>query len=142
VIVVTGSSGHLGEALIRVLRSAQLDVVGVDVRDSPFTTVVGSILDRRCIRRCLQGADAIVHTATLHRPHVDSRRRRDFVDVNVTGTLVLLEAAVASGVRRFVFTRRASSPSPISTTTSGRATTTRTSRSTSCCTGASTSRMS
>ena len=103
-ILVTGSSGHLGEGLVRVLRSDGFDVAGLDVLDSPYTTVVGSITDGACVRRCAEGADAILHAATLHKPHVGSHGRREFVDVNVTGTLTLLEAAVEAGVGRFVFT--------------------------------------
>jgi UDP-glucose 4-epimerase len=103
-ILVTGSSGHLGEALMRVLSTDGCDVVGLDVLEGAFTTVVGSIVDRGCVRRCLEGADAVLHTATLHKPHVGSHSRQDFVDANVTGTLNLLEEAVAAGVGRFVFT--------------------------------------
>jgi UDP-glucose 4-epimerase len=46
----------------------------------------------------------VVHAATLHKPHVGSHGRREFVDTNVTGTLNLLEEAVAAGASRFVFT--------------------------------------
>ena len=103
-IVVTGSAGHLGEALMRVLGADGLDVVGLDVVDSPYTSVVGSIADREYVRRCIEGADAVLHAATLHKPHVGLHGRQEFVDTNVTGTLCLLEAAVAAGVGRFVFT--------------------------------------
>ncbi len=47
---------------------------------------------------------AIVHTATLHKPHVESHGRADFVETNIAGTLNLLEEAVAANVSRFVFT--------------------------------------
>jgi UDP-glucose 4-epimerase len=103
-VLVTGSSGHLGEALMRVLGAAGDEVVGLDALESPYTAVVGSIVDRACVRAAVAGVDAIVHAATLHKPHVGSHRRQDFVDVNVTGTLNLLEEAVAAGVGRFVFT--------------------------------------
>jgi nucleoside-diphosphate-sugar epimerase len=103
-VLVTGSAGHLGEALVRVLREDGADVVGLDVLASPHTTVVGSVADRGCVRRCAEGADAVLHAATLHKPHVGSHRREDFVNTNVTGTLVLLEEAVAAGVSSFVFT--------------------------------------
>ena len=66
--------------------------------------MVGSVADRDCVRECVRGADAIVHAATLHKPHVGSHGRQAFVDTNVTGTLNLLEEAVAAGVGRFVFT--------------------------------------
>ncbi len=103
-LLVTGSSGHLGEALVRTFRDEGHDVTGLDVLDSPFTTVVGSIVDRDCVRRLLAGVDGVVHAATLHKPHVGSHGRKDFVDTNVTGTLNLLEEAVRAGVGRFVFT--------------------------------------
>jgi UDP-glucose 4-epimerase len=103
-VLVTGSAGHLGEGLVRVLRADGHDVVGLDVLESPHTDVVGSIADRECVRRSAQGVEGILHAATLHKPHVGSHDRRSFVDTNVTGTLNLLEAAVEAGVDRFVFT--------------------------------------
>src|SRR5215467_2929357 len=117
-ILVTGSAGHLGEALVRVLRSQHRDVVGLDLLASPFTSVTGSVSDRETVRRCLAGVTTVLHPATLHKPHVGSHTRQDFVDSNVTGTLVLLEEAVAAGVGSFVFTSttstfgRALSPAP------------------------------
>jgi nucleoside-diphosphate-sugar epimerase len=103
-LLVTGSAGHLGEALVRVLTAAGHDVVGLDVLASPQTTVVGSIADRACVRRCVAGVDGILHAATLHKPHVGSHGRQEFVDTNITGTLNLLEEAVQAGVGSFVFT--------------------------------------
>ncbi|WP_137815924.1 NAD-dependent epimerase/dehydratase family protein [Gandjariella thermophila] len=103
-VLVTGSSGHLGEALVRVLRDRGHEVVGLDVLDSPYTTVVGSIADRSVVRRCLAGVGTVLHAATLHKPHVVSHDRQAFVDTNVTGTLTLLEEAAAAGVGGFVFT--------------------------------------
>ena len=103
-ILVTGSSGHLGEALTHVLGSDGHEVVGVDLLESRHTQAIGSIVDRSFVRRCLEGVDAVVHAATLHKPHVGSHTRQQFVDANVTGTLVLLEEAVAAGVGCFLFT--------------------------------------
>ena len=103
-ILVTGSSGHLGDALMRVLPGDGHDVVGLDVLPAPATTLVGSVADRELVARAIRGVDAVLHTATLHKPHVGSHGRQAFVDTNVSGTLALLEAAAAAGVRRFVFT--------------------------------------
>jgi nucleoside-diphosphate-sugar epimerase len=117
-VLVTGSSGHLGEALVRVLGPEGIDTVGLDVLESPHTTAVGSIADRAFVRRSMAGVDAVLHAATLHKPHVGSHTRQDFVDTNITGTLNLLEEAVATGVNSFVFTSttsafgRALSPGP------------------------------
>ena len=46
----------------------------------------------------------MLHVATLHKPHVTTHARQLFIDTNVTGTLNLLEAAVANKVRAFIFT--------------------------------------
>jgi nucleoside-diphosphate-sugar epimerase len=103
-VVVTGSAGHLGEALVFTLRSAGRDVLGIDRRASRLTDAVGSIVDRPFVRECLRGAGAVVHVTTLHKPHVATHARQEFVDTNVTGTLNLLEEAVSAGVGCFVFT--------------------------------------
>jgi UDP-glucose 4-epimerase len=103
-VLVTGSAGHLGEALVRTLAGLQYEVVGLDIRESPFTTHVGSITDRACVGHCMRGVQAVFHAATLHKPHIATHRRQDFIDTNVTGTLNLLEQAVAAGVGSFVFT--------------------------------------
>jgi nucleoside-diphosphate-sugar epimerase len=102
--LVTGSSGHLGEALVRKLVDDGHDVVGLDSRAGPFTTCVGSITNSAFVSRCMVDAQAVFHTATLHRPHVDTHSRQAFVDTNIGGTLTLLEAAAAVGVGSFVFT--------------------------------------
>jgi UDP-glucose 4-epimerase len=104
VILVTGSAGHLGEALMRTLPKLGHSAVGVDIKESPFTHAVGSITDRRSVKRCIAGVDAVMHTATLHKPHVATHARQDFVDTNITGTLNLLEEAVAAGIRSFLYT--------------------------------------
>jgi nucleoside-diphosphate-sugar epimerase len=103
-ILVTGSSGHLGEALMRTLRESAHEAVGLDILQSPFTNHVGSIVEREFVRRCMHGVDAVLHAATLHKPHVATHSRQDFVDTNITGTLNLLEEARAAGVRAFVYT--------------------------------------
>lgn len=103
-ILVTGSSGHLGEALVRTLRDLKHEVVGVDLVPSDFTTHLGSIGDREHVKRCMRGVDAVLHTATLHKPHVVTHSHQSFVDTNISGTLNLLEAAVSVGVKSFIFT--------------------------------------
>lgn len=103
-ILVTGSAGHLGEALMRTLRVAGRPAIGVDVRPSAYTTHVGSITDRDFVGHCMNGVEAVLHAATLHKPHVATHSAQAFIDTNVTGTLVLLEAAAEANVGAFVFT--------------------------------------
>ncbi|MBA3538945.1 MAG: NAD(P)-dependent oxidoreductase [Deltaproteobacteria bacterium] len=103
-ILVTGSAGHLGEALVRTLRAHGRAVRGVDRLPSPFTDVVASLVEREHVERCMDGVTAVLHTATLHKPHVATHARQAFVDTNITGTLNLLEAAARAQVRAFIFT--------------------------------------
>jgi UDP-glucose 4-epimerase len=102
--LVTGSAGHLGEGLMRTLPAAGYEAVGADLKPSPFTHHVGSIADRAFVARCMAGIEVVLHAATLHKPHVATHTRQDFVDTNISGTLNLLEEAVRAGVRAFVFT--------------------------------------
>ena len=102
-ILLTGSAGHLGEALAHTLAPAH-EVVGLDTRPSFFTTVVGSIADAAAVERATRGVDAVLHTAALHKPHIVTHSRQEFVATNIAGTLNLLEAAAAAGVRSFVYT--------------------------------------
>lgn len=103
-ILVTGSAGHLGEALMRTLEGGDHQAFGLDMLPSAHTHQVGSIADRDVVRACMAGIDVVLHAATLHKPHVATHARQTFVDTNVTGTLNLLEEAVAACVRAFVFT--------------------------------------
>jgi UDP-glucose 4-epimerase len=103
-ILVTGSAGHLGEALMRTFAASKRAAIGVDILPSPYTTHAGSIADRAFVKRHMAGVTTVLHAATLHKPHVATHSRQEFIDVNLTGTLNLLEEAVAAGAKAFVFT--------------------------------------
>jgi UDP-glucose 4-epimerase len=107
-ILVTGSSGWLGQTLVpRLVRDGH-KVVGLDPEPGATTSVVGSVVDRALVHRVIrdEGITAIVHAAARHKPHIETHDNSEFVAVNVQGTLNLLEEAVAPGslVDRFVFT--------------------------------------
>uniref|UniRef100_A0A0G4GNX1 NAD-dependent epimerase/dehydratase domain-containing protein n=1 Tax=Chromera velia CCMP2878 TaxID=1169474 RepID=A0A0G4GNX1_9ALVE len=89
---------------MRVLRSRNIKAWGIDRREGPWTDHVGSVTDGPFIHEALHGADTVVHCATLHKPHILQHTKQDFVDVNVTGTLKVLEACVKQGVRTLIFT--------------------------------------
>jgi UDP-glucose 4-epimerase len=102
--LVTGSAGHLGEALVRTLQELEHEVVGLDIVESPLTTHVGSISDRSWVKSCMSGVQVVFHPATLHKPHVATHKRQEFADTNISGALCLLEAAVDAGVESFIYT--------------------------------------
>jgi UDP-glucose 4-epimerase len=103
-ILVTGSAGHLGEALMRTFQKSQHEALGLDRKASPYTHRVGTLQDRPALREALRGVQSVIHTATLHKPHIESHGRQAFIDTNITGTLNLLEEAVGAGVQSFIYT--------------------------------------
>jgi UDP-glucose 4-epimerase len=102
--LITGTSGHLGEAIARTLTVKGLKYIGVDINPSKFTTHVGTITDRQFVRDIVKDVDFILHTATLHKPHVGTHSNHDFVDTNIMGTLNLLEEAKKNNVKGFIYT--------------------------------------
>lgn len=105
-VLLTGSSGWLGRYLAPLLTDNGHKVVGLDVVPGTHTQVVGSVADRALIERTMgeHGIEAVIHGGALHKPDIVRYSRQAFVDVNVTGTLNLIEAAVAAGNDRFLFT--------------------------------------
>ena len=106
-VLVTGSSGHLGAALMLSLPDLGFNPLGIDILPSATTHRVGSIADRALIHSLLNGSHIkhVLHTATLHKPHVETHSKEQFIETNVTGTLILLEEAAALGrqIESFVF---------------------------------------
>jgi UDP-glucose 4-epimerase len=102
-VLVTGSSGRIGSAIARRL-SDVCETEGLDVRQGEWTTVTGDVADRALVQGLLGRFDAVVHTASLHAPHVGIVGAEEFRRVNVDGTRVLLDACFDHGVRRFVYT--------------------------------------
>jgi nucleoside-diphosphate-sugar epimerase len=104
-ILLTGSSGWLGRFLAPRLRAAGHRVVGLDVAPGRDTDFLGSVANPAVVDEAFAGGiDAVIHAGALHKPDIARYPAQAFVDVNVTGTLNLLEAARAAGHDRFVFT--------------------------------------
>ena len=105
-VLLTGSSGWLGRFLAPRLRQAGHDVTGLDVVPGAATDVVGSVADRSVVDSVFadHGIEAVIHGGALHKPDIARFAPQAFVDVNVSGTLNLLQAATAAGHDRFVFT--------------------------------------
>ena len=105
-ILLTGAAGWLGRFLKPMLEAAGHRACGLDVAASPWTDVMGSVADRPLVDHLFaeRRFDAVIHSGALHKPDIARYPAQAFVDVNVTGTLNLLEAAQAAGASRFVFT--------------------------------------
>ena len=101
-LAVTGGTGFVGSHLIDVALAAGHQVCALTRRDQPERQNVdwirGDLDDRGAIHRLVSEAEAIIHVAgVINAPHAAA-----FEHGNATGTLAMLAAATACGIRRFV----------------------------------------
>ena len=104
-VLLTGAAGWLGRHLKPALTARGHDVVGLDLTASPWTDIVGTLVDRALVAQAFSAHrfEAVIHAGALHKPDIARFPAQAFVDTNVTGTLNLLEEAAAARAR-FVFT--------------------------------------
>jgi UDP-glucose 4-epimerase len=109
-VVVTGGAGFLGSHIADALTEAGHDVTVLDITVSPYVQegkqkmVTGSILDTDFLSHVFQEKfDAVYHLAALADLNEAKDKARATVEVNILGTINLLEACVSAGVSRFVF---------------------------------------
>jgi nucleoside-diphosphate-sugar epimerase len=109
-ILVTGGTGFTGKALVRRLLDLGHEVVALDYKEGLRTAelrewgaevVLGSVTDKDVVRHAVEGAEVVHHLAAAFREMnvPDSHYWR----VNVQGTRNVLEAALATGARKFVY---------------------------------------
>ena len=100
-VLVTGSTGAIGQPLTRYLAARGHSVRGFARRPTPGLAdhVIGDLTDRDAVRRAVEGMDTVVHLGAY--PNA-----ADFIDVllgpNVVGLYHVCEAAVEHGVKRLV----------------------------------------
>lgn len=104
-VLVTGGSGFLGSHIAEELVRRGHDVVSLDVKTPPtgaYPSIVGDIRNREAVERAMTGCAAVYHCAAI--ADLDQARSdpRLSTEVNVLGTLTVLEAAAALGVNRFM----------------------------------------
>jgi UDP-glucose 4-epimerase len=101
-LLVTGA-GLVGTALSRRLAADGHHVTLFDIAsgrdDLPGRYVQADVRDAAAVKAAVHAAEGVFHTAALHTPHFATFSNQDFMDVNVTGTYNVLEAATACDVR-------------------------------------------
>ncbi len=103
--LVTGGTGLTGRALVDALLAEGRRVRVLDLVAHPdpgVESIVGDVCDPAAAARACAGVDTVFHTVAIVSQHPAMRARLEAV--NVGGTEVLLRAAAAAGVARFVFT--------------------------------------
>jgi len=107
-MMITGGSGFLGSHIADAASAAGHQVVVFDLKPSPWlrpdqTMVIGSILDPATVEAAMAGCQAVYHLAALADINEAVHRPQDTVEINIIGTLNLLEAACRHGLERFIF---------------------------------------
>lgn len=104
-VLVTGSEGHIGQALVETLRAAGHEVRTMDRvarrEAKPGEHLAGDLRDSSIVRQAVQGVEAVAHLGAL--PHDRAGSPEDVLTVNVQGTLNVLLACVEAGVERLVY---------------------------------------
>src|SRR5262245_55763744 len=100
-VLVTGSAGRIGRAVVAELKARGRPVRGFDLVPTPGLDdcVVGDITDGVAVRRAVEGAGTVIHLAAT--PDDDDFLAR-LVPNNVVGVYQVLEAARLAGLRRLV----------------------------------------
>ena len=94
-VLVTGSRGLVGRAVVRELLACGHDAAGYDLKDG------ADILDSTALASAMRGCEAVVHSAALLGRSED--KPDDIATVNVEGTRNVLAAGRAHAVDRIVF---------------------------------------
>lgn len=107
-VLVTGGSGFIGSHVADALSDAGHEIVIFDVSPSPYlrseqTMITGSVLDGDAVRAAAEGCDAVYHFAAVADINEAIHKPRQTIEINVMGTLNLLEAAREVNAKRFVF---------------------------------------
>jgi len=115
-VLVTGGAGFIGSHLVdRLLgmgcevvvldsfRTGKMENVSQHLKSDRFRLVEGDVRDKRVVRDGMDGVDAVVHLAALISVDESVNNPVETREINVTGTLNVLEEARRQGVKRFVY---------------------------------------
>ncbi|WP_417910187.1 NAD-dependent epimerase/dehydratase family protein [Candidatus Electronema sp. PJ] len=109
-VLVTGGTGFTGKALVKRLVDEGHEVVSLDYQEGLKTeeirswgvkVVIGSVTDREAVNRCMEGVEVVQHLAAAFREMDVPNSHYD--EVNVGGTKIVLAAAFAHKIKKFVY---------------------------------------
>ena len=99
-ILVTGGGGSIGNHLIPYLAKFA-EVVSLDLKEveAAHRSIVGSVTDSELVLKAVHGVDAVLHMAVWNSDYENFTPQ---VEVNITGTVNVLEACIAKSIPRVV----------------------------------------
>jgi nucleoside-diphosphate-sugar epimerase len=103
--LVTGSSGFVGRAIMAHLAAVGQRAIGLDPRPAASTQVIDDLSDRTRLRDMIarETITHIIHAGGVSGPMVMADDPVGVLAINVTGSMNLLNEAVAGGVKTFVY---------------------------------------
>jgi len=114
-ILVTGGAGFIGSHIVEYFQG-KADVRVLDNLRSGYRAnlagfehefIEGSITDREVVKEAVEGVDYIFHMAAMISVPESMEKPIECVDINTTGTLVVLEEAAKAGVKKMCFSSSA-----------------------------------
>jgi nucleoside-diphosphate-sugar epimerase len=105
VTLVTGASGFLGHAVMKLLVQNGHRAIGLDPRPSATTQVLDDLSDRETLKALLRREQVthIIHAGGVSGPMVMADDPVGIIAINVVGSINLLRAAVETGVKTFIY---------------------------------------
>jgi len=120
-VLVTGGAGFIGSHLVDKLLQDGFEVIVLDdlssgrignikhhLKDRRFRMIEGDIREEKAVKRTVKGVEAVIHEAAISSVEDSIKDPIKINDINVNGTLNLLNLSVKEGVKRFVFASSAS----------------------------------
>lgn len=110
-VLVTGGGGFLGRHIIKYLLGKGIQVRAFDLAwlighfamPEDVEVYIGSILDINALSNAMRGCDCVVHLAAMLGVERTEARKLDCLEININGTLNVLEACVKNNIRKIVF---------------------------------------
>jgi nucleoside-diphosphate-sugar epimerase len=105
VTLVTGASGFLGHAVMKLLVQNGHRAIGLDPRPSATTQVLDDLSDRETLKALLRREQVthIIHAGGVSGPMVMADDPVGIIAINVVGSINLLRAAMETGVKTFIY---------------------------------------
>jgi len=120
-VLVTGGAGFIGSHLVDKLLQDGFEVIVLDnfssgrignikhhIKDRMFRMIEGDIREEKVVRRAVKGVEVVIHEAAISSVEGSIKNPIKTNDINVNGTLNLLNLSIKEGVKRFVFASSAS----------------------------------
>ncbi len=113
IILITGGTGSLGQALVKRLLQTDIHSVRVfsrheydhwsmkqQISDNRIRYLIGDIRDKERLKRAMGGVDYVIHTAALKHVDICEYNPSEAITINIEGSRNVAEVAIDCGVKK------------------------------------------